>query len=236
MHHDPWAISSEDEFDLTDCFAEDSVPATPYIQASPGWITEAKARMFIHGCKRPVNEVRAQAYRALRAPNTVEPHLGLDRSLGQVCIDDVRSLPIDRDEGYETADQTGRGPNYPAIIQCLLQFQARIQCQDMIYLIVDNRDPGEVPYWPAFEKWWLSRCRLVGLYHENTDVLWIMANLQNGLWGVPYYWAGVFVLEVARFMSRNSTLGWWTMIVSQSRFSKFLTYWRLPQTKCSGRT
>ena len=99
MHHDPWAISSEDEFDLTDCFAEDSVPATPYIQASPGWITEAKARMFIHGCKRPVNGVRAQAYRALRAPNTVEPHLGLDRSLGQVCIDDVRSLPIDRDEG-----------------------------------------------------------------------------------------------------------------------------------------
>ena len=82
------------------------------------------------------------AYQALRAPNTVEPHLGLDRSLGQVCI---RSLPIDRDEGYATAEQSGQGPNYPAIIQCLLQFQTRIRGKDMIYLIVDNRDPGEVP-------------------------------------------------------------------------------------------
>ena len=161
MHHDPWAVSSEDEFDLTDCFEEDHAPATPYIQASAGWITKAKAQMIIHGCKRPVDEVRAQAYKALRALNTVEPHLGLDRSLGQVCINDVRSLPIDRDEGYETAEQAGRGPNYPAIIKCLLQFQARILCKDMIYLIVDNRDPGEVSSWPAFEKWWLSRLSLI---------------------------------------------------------------------------
>ena len=207
MHHDPWAVSSDDDLDLTDCFEEDSVPATPYIQSGTGWITKNKARMFTHGCKRPVNEVRAQAYRALRAPDTVEPHLGLDRSLGHVCIDDVRSLPIDRDEGYATAEQTGRGPNYPEIIQCLLQFQARILQKDMIYLIVDNRDPGEVPYSPAFEKWWLSPCRLVGPHQERTDVLWITATLQNGLWGVPYYWAGVFVLEVARFLYPQQHFG-----------------------------
>ena len=41
----------------------------------------------------------------------------------------------------------------------------------MVYLIVDNRDPGEVPYWPAFEKWWLSRRQLVGPHQEKTDVL-----------------------------------------------------------------
>ena len=105
---------------------------------------------------------------------------------------------------YDRCRLIGMKANYPAIIQCLLQFQARIQRQDMIYLIVDNRDPGEVPYWPA---WWLSRCRLVGPYHENTDVLWITANLQNGLWGVPYYWAGVFVLEVARFMYPQQRFG-----------------------------
>ena len=70
------------------------------------------------------------AYQALRAPNTVEPHLGLDRSLGQVCIDDVRSLPVDRDDGYATAEQTGQGPNCPAITQCLLQFQTRIRGKD----------------------------------------------------------------------------------------------------------
>ena len=70
--------------DLADCFADESVPATPYIQSGTGWITQAKARMFIHGCNRPTNEVHAQAYRALRAPNVVEPHLGMDRSLGSV--------------------------------------------------------------------------------------------------------------------------------------------------------
>ena len=75
------------------------------------------------------------------------------------------------------------------------------------HLIVDNRDPGEVPHWPAFEKWWLSRCRLVGPHHESTDVLWITANLTNGLRGVPYCWAGVFVLEVARFMYPQQHFG-----------------------------
>ena len=51
------------------------------------------------------------------------------------------------DEGYEAADLSGRGPNYPEVIQCLLQLQDdRIQQHDMVYLIVDNRDPGEVPY------------------------------------------------------------------------------------------
>ena len=117
MHHDPWAVSSKDEFDLTDFFEEDHVPATPY--TGTGWIRKAEAQMFIHGCKRPVNEVHAQAYKALRALNTVEPHLGLDRSLGQVCIDDVRSQPTD--EGYKTAERTDgalttqRYPVSPAI-------------------------------------------------------------------------------------------------------------------------
>ena len=115
-------------------------------------------------------------------PTTKKPTKPNTKPQGQVCIDDVRSLPIDRDEGYATAEQSGQGPNYPAIIQCLLQFQTRIRGKDMIYLIVDNRDPGEVPHWPAFEKWWLSRCRLVGPHHENIDVLWITANLANELW------------------------------------------------------
>ena len=207
MPRDPWEVSSEEGFDLADCFEDQVVPPTPCIQASTGWITKAKARMFVHGCQWPENEVRAHAYQALRAPDTVQPHLGLDRSLGQVRIDDVCSLPVDRDEGYATAEQTGQGPNYPAIIQCLLQFQTRIWGKDMIYLIVDNRDPGDVPHWPAFEKWWLSRCRLVGPHHEHTDVLWITANLANGLRGVPYYWAGVFVLEVARFMYPQQHFG-----------------------------
>ena len=119
----------------------------------------------------------------------------------------IRSQPIDRDEGYETIDQSGRGPNYPEVIQCLLQYQDRISQKDMVYLIVDNRDPADVPHWPAFEKWWASRRQLVGPHQEKTDVLWVTANQQNGLRDVPYYWAGVFVLEIARFLYPRQHFG-----------------------------
>ena len=147
--------------------------------------------MFVHGCDRPENEVRAHAYHALRAPNTVEPRLGLDQSQGQVRIEDVRSLPIDRDEGYATVEQSG---------------QARIQGKDMIYLIVDNRDQGKFHTGQPLKS---GGSRAVSWWGHtmNTDVLWITANLANGLWGVPYYWAGVFVLEVARFMYPQQHFG-----------------------------
>ena len=82
--YDPWAVSSEDgeahmqddDLDLADCFADEGALPTPYIQSGTGWITKAKARMFIHGRNRPLNEVHAHAYRALRTPNIVETHLG----------------------------------------------------------------------------------------------------------------------------------------------------------------
>ena len=70
----------------------------------------------------------------------------------------------------------------------------------MIYLIVDNRKPDSVPHWPAFAAWWASRRRLVGPQEESTEVLWICADNATGLSKVPYYWAGVFVLEAARFL------------------------------------
>ena len=70
----------------------------------------------------------------------------------------------------------------------------------MIYLIVDNRTPAAVPYWPAFAAWWASRRCLVGPQDERTDILWICADATTGLHKVPYYWAGVFVLEAARFL------------------------------------
>ena len=77
----------------------------------------------------------------------------------------------------------------------------------MVYLIVDNRAPGDVPHWPAFEKWWLSRRQLVGPHQEQTDLLWITASQRTGLRDVPYYWAGVFVLEVARFFYPRQHFG-----------------------------
>ena len=70
----------------------------------------------------------------------------------------------------------------------------------MVYLIVDNRGPEEVEHWLAFAQWWSSRRTLVGPQQEKTDILWIQANHVNGLHVVPYYWAGVFALEAARFL------------------------------------
>ena len=82
----------------------------------------------------------------------------------------------------------------------LLQHKELIDSCGMVYMIVDNRAPEEVEHWPAFAQWWAARRNLVGPQHERTDVLWIQATHANGLRAVPYYWAGVFVLEAARFL------------------------------------
>ena len=54
--------------------------------------------------------------------------------------------------------------------------------------------------WPAFAQWWEARRTLVGPQQERTDILWVQATHADGLRAVPYYWAGVFVLEAARFL------------------------------------
>ena len=77
----------------------------------------------------------------------------------------------------------------------------------MVYLIVDNRASEDVAHWPAFAQWWSSRRALIGPQQERTDVVWIQATQSTGLREVPYYWAGVFVLEVARFLFPTVHLG-----------------------------
>ena len=44
--------------------------------------------------------------------------------------------------------------------------------------------------------------QLIGRLSHNgrTDIVWIQASRAAGLREVPYYWAGVFVLEAARFL------------------------------------
>ena len=94
----------------------------------------------------------------------------------------------------------GELPDTTAIIQTLISHRDLIMNNHMIYLIVDNRTPAAVPYWQAFAAWWASRRCLVGPQEETTDILWICADATTGLHNVPYYWAGVFVLEAARFL------------------------------------
>ena len=78
----------------------------------------------------------------------------------------------------------------------------------MVYLIVDNRDPGEVPYTGLRLKNggspvanWSDPIR-----KKPTSSGSLPINTM-GLRAVPYYWAGVFVLEIARFLYPRQHFG-----------------------------
>ena len=117
-------------------------------------------------------------------------------------MSDVRAQPPKQDQGYDTQQKEAEGdlPDMTAIIHTLMLHRELIVRNHMIYLIVDNRSPAEVPHWPAFAAWWASRRCLVGPQEEATEVLWVCADATTGLHKIPYYWAGVFVLEAARFL------------------------------------
>ena len=205
---DPWAMSEDEEdaamevgtLDITGESEDEHVRTVPHLQSSPGWITQQKRQAFLHGCPHTDHLAKMQAYQALRTPSAVQSYLGLDTNIGTRRISDVRSQPVDRDPGYPAALTQGHGPDTAAIIECLLRRKDLIEACGMIYMIVDNRAPEEVGHWPAFAQWWAARRTLVGPQQECTDVLWVQATHANGLRSIPYYWAGVFVLEAARFL------------------------------------
>ena len=114
--------------------------------------------------------------------------------------EDVRAQPPNPDGECATEDEQGHIPNMTAVFHFLLKHHDFIARNQMLYLIVDNRMPEAVSHWPAFASWWASRRKLVGPQEEMTDVLWVCADAETGLRGIPYYWAGVFVLEAARFL------------------------------------
>lgn len=174
---DPWAPHDDvdmldNDLGLMDYSDEEYVQITLYKQSSPGWITQAKAHAFIHGCRSTEGDAKKQAYQALRTPNSAQSFPGLDHTLGQCKV-------VDKDAGYDTSDQSGHVPDHAAIVRRLLQHQDLIDQCDMVYLIVDNRSPTQVDYWPAFARWWSSRRHLVGPQGERTDVLWIQADQQT---------------------------------------------------------
>ena len=79
-----------------------------------------------------------------------------------------------------------------ALLQAVLQHKNTFDCNNTIYLIVDNRQPREVPHWPPFCAWWNSRRELKGPADEATDIIWITATDQ--LDSIPYYWTGPLLL------------------------------------------
>ena len=89
---------------------------------------------------------------------------------------------------------------WPDLIQAVLQHKNTFDCNNTIYLRVDNRQPGEVPHWPPFCSWWTSRRELKGLAEEATDIVWITATEQLDTVPYPYYWTGPLLLCIARWL------------------------------------
>ena len=80
------------------------------------------------------------------------------------------------------------------LIQAVLHHKDVFDRNNTIYLIVDNRQPTNVP----FCAWWTSRRELKGPAEEATDIVWITATDQ--LDTIPYYWTGPLLLSIARWM------------------------------------
>ena len=151
--------------------------------------------------KSGASKAQEEAYAALATPDRLSNPFGLDSAQPALMLSDVRAQPPKQDKGYDTKEAEGDLPDMTAIIHTLMLHRELIMRNQMICLIVDNRQPDAVPHWPAFAAWWASRRCLVGPQEEATDVLWVCADATTGLHKIPYCWAGVFVLEAARFLS-----------------------------------
>ena len=105
--------------------------------------------------------------------DTLSSPFGLDSACPTLGLSDVRAQPPKKDDGYPTLETEGDLPDPTAIIRTLMSHRDLIMNNQMIYLIVDNRTPADVPHWPAFATWWASRRSLVGPQEETTDILWV---------------------------------------------------------------
>ena len=193
-------MEDSNSLDLTDS-AEDRVHVPfAFTRDHADWLTADDQANFVRGTEASVTQSQEDAYAAMAMQDTLCSPLGLDSARPTLVLSDVRAQPSKKDDGYATLETEGDLPDTTAIIQTLMLHRDLIMSNQMIYLTVDNRMPTDVPRWPAFAAWWASRRCLVGPQEEATDILWVCADATTGLHKVPYYWAGVFVLEAARFL------------------------------------
>ena len=186
--------------DLTDGLEDRVHVPFVYTRDHAEWLTADGQASFARGTEASVEQSQEEAYAAMAMKDTLSSPFGLDSACPTLGLSDVRAQPPKKDDGYPTLETEGDLPDLTAIIQTLMSHRDLIMNNQMIYLIVDNRMPADVPHWPAFAAWWASRRCLVGPQEETTDILWVCADATTGLHKVPYYWAGVFVLEAARFL------------------------------------
>ena len=186
MSQDPWEVE-DNPLDLNDSMDDRVHVPIAFTQATADWLPEAGHALFAQGTAVSVSQVQAEAYAALAMPDCPSSPFGLDSARPTLVLSDVRAQPPKQDEGYDTQEAEGDLPDMTAIIHTLMLHRELIMNNHMIYLIVDNRPPAEVPHWPAFAAWWASRRCLVGPQEEATEVLWVCADATTGLHKIPYY-------------------------------------------------
>ena len=193
-------MEDSNSLDLIDCVEDRVRVPFAFTRDHAEWLTADGQANFARGTEASVMQSQEDAYAAMAMKDTLSSPFGLDSARPTLGLSDVRAQPSKKDDGYATLETEGDLPDTTAIIQTLILHRDLIMNNQMIYLIVDNRQPVDVPHWPAFAAWWASRRCLVGTQEEATDILWVCADATTGLHKVPYYWAGVFVLEAARFL------------------------------------
>ena len=162
--------------DLTDS-AEDRVHVPlAFTRDHAEWLTADDQANFVRGTGASVTQSQEDAYAAMAMQDTLCSPFGLDSTRPTLVLSDVRAQPSKKDDGYAALETEGDLPDTTAIIQTLMLHRDLIMSNQLIYLIVDNRMPADVPHWPAFAAWWASRRCLVGPQEEATDILCVCAD------------------------------------------------------------
>ena len=182
------SYDGEEEEQLTE-----RIPALPYYTWLPRdqeWDADVNDNYW------DTNFFTAEVHPELQRWQNVPTPFALDCNHPSVQYGDTRCIG-QQTTYYPPASNRDHLP-WTDLIQAVLHHKDVFDRNNTIYLIVDNRQPTNVPHWPPFCAWWTSRRELKGPAEEATDIVWITATDQ--LDTIPYYWTGPLLLSIARWM------------------------------------
>ena len=182
------SYDGEEEEQLTE-----RIPALPlytWLPQDQGWDADVNDNYW------DTNFFTAEVHPELQRWQQVPTPFSLDCNHPSVQYGDTRCIG-QQTTYYPPASNRDHLP-WTDLIQAVLHHKDVFDRNNTIYLIVDNRQPTNVPHWPPFCAWWTSRRELKGPAEEATDIVWITATDQ--LDTIPYYWTGPLLLSIARWM------------------------------------
>ena len=182
------SCASEEEEQLTEQIP--SLPRYTWLPQDQSWNADGNDNYW------DTNFFKAEVHPELQRWHHVPTPFSLDCNHPAVQYGDTRCIG-QQTTYYPPANDRDHLP-WTDLIQAVLQYKDVFDRNNSIYLIVDNRQPTNVPHWPPFCAWWTSRRELKGPAEEATDVVWITATDQ--LDTIPYYWTGPLLLSISRWM------------------------------------